>query len=258
MTVWDELHGELDLWLAAGHVATFWWRDDDLNECSSAFDRLLDLRDTLDIPLHLATIPDAVDPHVGDDLTGCILLQHGVLHKNFAVEGEKKCEFPQSRPLTECVEDLRQGKERMEALFGELFYPVLVPPWNRISDLAVNELKGLGFVGLSRYKARVTAQPIAGLAEVNTHIDPVSWRGGRSSLGDEKILRMCINHLKARRTGFVDRLEPTGFLSHHLIHDEALWEVTFKLLKFLKSHQAVRWLTYAGAIALIDDFPDND
>ena len=90
MNVWEELAQELDLWLAAGLVATFWWRDDDLNEPTAAFDRLLDLRDTLDIPLNLAVIPDEVDPHIGDDLAGCTLLQHGVLHKNFATDGQKK------------------------------------------------------------------------------------------------------------------------------------------------------------------------
>ncbi|MEH6402351.1 MAG: polysaccharide deacetylase family protein [Sneathiella sp.] len=257
MSVWEELAQELDLWLATEQVATFWWRDDDLNEPTTAFDRLLDLRDTLDIPLNLAVIPDEVDPRIGDDLAGCTILQHGVLHKSFAKDGQKKSEFPETRSLTECVEDLKQGKARMEELFGDVFFPVFVPPWNRISDPVIKELKTLGFVGLSRYKARVSAQPVAGLAEINTHIDPVFWRGDRSALEDEKILRLCINHLKARRTGFVDKSEPTGFLTHHLIHDEKLWEVTFKLLGFLSSHQAVRWVTLGGAIALIDDFPDD-
>jgi len=257
MNTWDELAQELDLWFAAGQVATFWWRDDDLNEPTAALDRLLDLRDTFDIPLNLAVIPDEVDPHIGDDLTGCVLLQHGVLHKNFAKEGQKKSEFPDTRSVKDCVKDLQQGKARMEELFGDVFYPVFVPPWNRISDPVLKELKTSGFIGLSRYNARLTAQPITGLAEINTHIDPVFWRGDRSALEDNKILRLCINHLKARRTGFVDKSEPTGLLTHHLIHDERLWEVTFKLLGFLCGHKAVRWVTLAGAIALIDDFPDD-
>ncbi|MBL4907846.1 MAG: hypothetical protein JKX94_10375, partial [Sneathiella sp.] len=74
MTSWAALKDELDLWRDAGQIATFWWRDDDLNEPTEAFDRLLNLRDSLDIPLSLAVIPDRVDPHIGDDLEGCILL----------------------------------------------------------------------------------------------------------------------------------------------------------------------------------------
>ncbi len=257
MTNWAALEKELNIWRDEGQVATFWWRDDDLNEPGDAFDRLLNLREMLDIPLSLAVIPDRVDPHIGDDLDGCLLLQHGVFHRNFAPENAKKSEFPENRSLEEMTKDLKEGKARMEELFGDRFFPFFVPPWNRITDTLFTNLASIGFIGLSRYHARRSGQPVHGLAEINTHIDPVFWRGDRSALDEESILEMVLSHLQARRTGLAEKSEPTGFLSHHLVHDEVLWEITFKLLSFLKNHEAVRWLTLPAALAFIDDFIED-
>ena len=246
---------ELDQWLATDQIATFWWRDDDLNEPTEAFDRLLHLREALDIPLTLAVIPDRVDPHIGDDLEGCLLVQHGVTHQNFASKDEKKSEFPESRSRNDMIAGLEEGKARMEELFGDNFYPFLVPPWNRISETLLSELVEIGFCGISRYNARRRGLPVPGLVEINTHIDPIFWRGNKSALSEHEILEMVLSHLKAKRTGLVDPSEPTGFLSHHLVHDEHVWQITFKLLHFLKSHEATRWLTLRGAMVFIDDFP---
>jgi len=258
MASWDTLESELDRWQEAGKVATFWWRDDDLNEPTDAFDLLLDMRRLLDIPLTLAVIPNNVDPRIGADLDGCELVQHGVTHISYAKDGEKKSEFPASRPVAEIIKELASGNDRLAYLFADQFYPVLVPPWNRISDGLFPELKALGYAGISRYKPRKKAMPVAGFAEINTHIDPVFWRGGRTARAESEILSMAVDHLYARRKGHVDAREPTGFLSHHLMFDEALWEVTYKLLSYLKAHRTVRFLTLRGAIALIDEIVHTD
>ncbi|MFT6559030.1 polysaccharide deacetylase family protein [Sneathiella sp.] len=252
MADWDLLQAELDEWLDAGKRATFWWRDDDLNEPTDAFMRLLQLRAALDIPLGLAVIPDRVDPHIADEADGCLFLQHGVLHQNFADTGQKKCEFPDTRPVDESLSDILSGKSRMEELFGDQFLPVFVPPWNRITSRLLGPLAEAGFVGLSRYKARENAVHSGGLVEINTHVDPIFWRGNRSALDEKEVLALVIRHLQARRSGGVDALEPTGLLTHHLVHDEAIWEITFKLLSFLNSHKAVRWMTFPGAMALVE------
>ncbi len=251
MSDWVRLNEELDFWHQAGKIATFWWRDDDLNEPTDAFDRLLGLRERFDIPLNLAVIPDQVDPLIGENLDGCHLLQHGVQHRNYAPEGEKKCEFPDSRPREESIRDLQAGKSRMEELFGDDFLPFFVPPWNRLPETLIPDLKELGFSGLSRFNARREAMPVHGVVEINTHIDPIFWRGDRSAYKDSKIVDMALNHLKARRTGFADQLEPTGLLTHHLVHDEQVWRVVFTLLDHLNNHPAVRWLTLPGAMALM-------
>lgn len=258
MASWGDLTAELDIWQKIGRPATFWWRDDDLNEPSAAFDQLLSLREKFDIPLTLAVIPDEVDPHIADDLAGCHLVQHGVVHRSFASDGEKKSEFPASRDLEEALDNLAVGRHRMETLFEDHFLPVFVPPWNRVSDDIASGLGDRGFIGLSRFKPRTQDKVSNGrVAEINTHVDPIFWRGHRSAHPDEVILEQLLDHLKGRRLGQYDPYEPTGILSHHLVHDEAIWQLLFKLFSALNGHAAVRWLTYPGAMSLIDDLPDH-
>ncbi len=255
---WSALKDELDIWQSDGRVATFWWRDDDLNEPTEALDHLLHMRAHLDIPLTLAVVPDNVDPHIADDLEGCELVQHGVTHKSYARAGDKKSEFPDERPLAEITTELQLGKSRLQDLFADDFFPFLVPPWNRISEECLQVLPGMGFVGISRFKPRNKAAPFPNFAEVNTHVDPVNWRGNRSSLEEAQILDDVVGHLVDRRLGRVDPLEPTGYLTHHLMFDAALWEMSFKLLSALQCHDAVRFLTLRGAIALIEEISDPD
>lgn len=256
MSTWEDLEKELDRWGSAGQVATFWWRDDDLNEPTDALDRLLAIRTQFDIPLTLAVIPNNVDPRIIEGLVGCELVQHGVTHRSHAEKGTKKSEFSDNRDLDEVSVELKAGKARMEELFENEFFAFFVPPWNRISVPCLELLPKLGFVGVSRFKARAKGCPLPGFSEINTHIDPVNWREGRSAYDEQIILKNIIQNLLDRRNNIIDRREPTGILTHHLIFDAALWEITFKLLSLLTAHQAVRFLTLRGAISLIDEMPD--
>ena len=95
--------------------------------------------------------------------------------------------------------------------------------------------------------------PVVGLAEINTHIDPINWRGDRKVVAQKDLLTMVVSHLQARRLGHSDFREPTGLLTHHLVHDEDIWAVLFQLMSFLNQHRAVRWITIQAAVALIDE-----
>lgn len=257
MTSWDALTTELDLWHAEKRIATFWWRDDDLVAPTAALDRLISLRDHFDIPLALAVIPEAVDSSLSDHVSDCIILQHGFHHHNFADPEEKKSEFSSIRPLADMETDLDNGRKILSQLFGDQFLPFFVPPWNRIDDAVLQQLPKLGYIGLSRFKPRLNAVPAAGMVEVNTHIDPINWRGGRSSLETSQILTMVLEHLIARRTGHADAREPTGLLTHHLDHDEEIWMQIYKLMLFLCNHPSVRWIPLPAAIALIEEISED-
>ncbi|MEX0582261.1 MAG: polysaccharide deacetylase family protein [Sneathiella sp.] len=257
MTDWERLTAELDLWQSEGRIATFWWRDDDLVAPTAALERLLHLREHFDLPISLAVIPSAVDPALLDYVEDCTILQHGYQHRNFAAEGSKKSEFPDIRNPDDIAEELTAGKESLTRLFTNQFVPVLVPPWNRIDERHVASLSGLGYIGLSRYKARNEPLAAPALAEINTHIDPVDWRGNRSVVATPALMDMICGHLAARRRGAADPQEPTGLLTHHLVHDEEIWAMLYKLLALLTDHPAVRWLPIEGAIALVDDMPED-
>jgi hypothetical protein len=143
------------------------------------------------------------------------------------------------------AQDLTAGLSKLSDAFGDRFLPVLTPPWNRIGGRAVAVLQSIGFRGLTRYLPR-PAPTLHGLNQVNTHVDVIDWRGrnGPSGgfLGEDACLELFIGHLRARRLGTVDADEPTGILSHHLVHDAATWRFLEKLRDFLANQTAARLL----------------
>jgi len=238
---WTALAAELDLWAEARQAATFWWRDDDAVAPGAALDRLLGLAADHRVPLCLAVVPGRLDLGLADRLAGeagVEVLQHGWRHANHAPAAEKKCELGRDRPAAVVLDELAQGRTRLAEAFGRRFRPVLVPPWNRIADTVTAGLAAAGYRGLSLYGAR-PAPEVAGLGLVNTHVDPVDWRGGGGFVGEARALAMVVDHLRGRRTGRMDRAEATGLLTHHLVHGQVLWRFLDRLLTVLVAHPAI-------------------
>jgi hypothetical protein len=248
MTDWGDLDRELDAWGRAGRSATFWWRDDDAIASTPALQRLLDLAATAagqSLPLALAVIPAPADAGLVQALRiahDVVALQHGYSHGNHAAAGAKKAEFPKDHDPSAALLDLAGGMRRMRELFGDQALPVLVPPWNRIDPTLVGRLTDLGIRGLSTYGPRATETVSRGLAVVNTHVDIVNWRSERRFLGIEGCLRLAIGHLAARREGRVDPDEPTGLLTHHLVHHDDAWSFLAMFLQRTGNHAAARWM----------------
>ncbi len=247
---WTALEAELDAWAAAGREAQIWWRDDDAAAPSPALERLLELAAGQAAPLALAVIPAKAEGALAALLDSrsaqTAVLQHGFAHVNnagsLAGPGAKKCELvdPQARPAV--LDELRRGREGLAERFGRRFLPVLVPPWNRIAAALLPQLPGLGFAGLSTYKARTAAEAAPGLLQVNCHLDLMQWRPERRFLGAEATLALLSGHLAAKRQGTADPGEPSGILSHHEVHDGAAWDFLGELLARLTAHRAVRLL----------------
>ncbi|WP_395015725.1 polysaccharide deacetylase family protein [Dongia sp.] len=250
MTGWGDLARECEIWGAAGRTATWWWRDDDAVAATPALDRLLEVARG---PIGLAVIPAGLHGDLAPRLRqspAALVLQHGYQHRNHAPEGGRKSEFPDERDAQAVARDLSDGFRKLSAAFGGQFLPVLTPPWNRIGGRSVAILQSIGFIGLTRYQPRTT-RVVHGLNQVNTHVDVIDWRGknGPSGgfLGEDACLSLFIGHLQARRQGQADRDEPTGVLSHHLVHDPATWRFLEKLRDFLANQAAARLLDPSAA-----------
>jgi hypothetical protein len=193
------------------------------------------------VPLALAVIPLQAQPSLFSTLGDQVcVLQHGADHRNRAPAGARKCEFPENDPAA--LERLAQGRERLARLAGNLFLPVLVPPWNRLPDALLPRLPASGFIGLSRYGARHASS--GGLTHVNTHVDIIDWRT-RGFLGEEACLDAASAHLSARRAGRAEA-EPTGWLTHHGVHDAAAWDFLARLFEFTRELPSVAWRAGAG------------
>jgi hypothetical protein len=253
---WEILQRELDAWAALGRRATLWWRDDDACAASPALARLLDLAATHRVPVAIAAIPARIEPSLGEAIAACgeaTIVQHGYAHVNHAPAGERAAELGSHRPLAARLAELARGCERLASTFGERFEPVLVPPWNRIADDSVAKLASAGLGGLSCFapRARATAE---GIAQVNTHVDPIAWRRGRVFAGTLPCIERVVAHLRARRTGEADADEPTGILTHHLAFADDAFAFVDALLRETSRHPAAAWLDARAAFAATGHF----
>ena len=244
MNSWQSLDDELDAWRACDRQATLWWRDDDACRESAALTRMLEIAQAAEVPLALATIPALLEPSllaaVGATEVATIV-QHGYAHRNHAPPGARNWELGADRPVGLTVTELAQGRAALEKSFASRFVPVLVPPWNRIDAEVIAQLPSAGFLGLSTFGPRAAPFPIPGLAQCNAHIDLIAWRRDRAFIGVASAIDRIVEHLRMRREGSVDPLEPTGMLTHHLDLGDAAWQFMADLLPRTRAHGAL-WL----------------
>ena len=116
---------------------------------------------------------------------------------------------------------------------------MLVPPWNRISSTVSAALPDLEFTILSTYGLASNQPAIPGLARLNTHVDPIDWRGSRSLVDPGTLVQAIADQVDQRVRDTSP--EPVGLLTHHLVHDDAIWLWTEELIDILAQHPAVVW-----------------
>jgi hypothetical protein len=234
VTSWAELHAALDGVAARGEAICVWWRDDDAGRDHPALTRLLELAEGHDTPLALAVVPMWLDAGAHARIAAssqATILQHGFAHADHAPHAHKSIELG-GRDLETILAELDRGRAMLADAFGCAFLAVLVPPWNRLDTGLFERLTGCGFIGLSSYGRRRAPEAAPGLAQVNTHLDPIDWRGTRLFVGETAAL--------ARLVAVLDADEPIGILSHHLAMDEAGWAFLDRLLGVLAGHPGAR------------------
>ena len=224
MSGWQALADEAARWRDQGRIAELWWRDDDAVDAGPALDRLLAIVNDGKTPLALAVVPARATAALADRLSGeteVDVLQHGYAHSNHAAAPEKKIEIGLQRPAMVTLGELGTGWMALERLFGARALAVMVPPWNRIAPVLVPTLPEIGYRGLSTFGPRPRIHPVRGLLQVNTHVDLIDWKGGRTFAGEEKVLANLVTALARARDG---EAEPVGILSHHLAMDAGAWD----------------------------------
>ena len=196
MTIdWNPLRTELTLWRNQDLPLEIWWRDDDAVTPTPALDRLTTLAESLALPVHIAVIPKMAAPSLPlftSDRDMIVPLVHGWQHVSHAPQGRKNAEF--GHPREGADDELTKALDRMRDLFDK-------------------------------------RQAAPGLVQINTHIDPIFWRGDRGLAPSEDQIAHIVRLLQDRRFGKSDATEPLGFLSHHLVHNADIWNFTTTCLK---------------------------
>ena len=97
MSSWTDLRRTLARFADHADGLPIWWRDDDAQHPTAALDRLTSLALRLEIPVHLAVVPDGADAalagYCADHSDQIIPVTHGLRHQNHAPDGHKKAEF---------------------------------------------------------------------------------------------------------------------------------------------------------------------
>jgi hypothetical protein len=182
--------------------------------------------------VHLAIIPAHAEASLADRLSYSphfFAMVHGWAHENHSPPETKKAEF--GTPRRAAKPELERAMARMREIFGTGLLPVFVPPWNRLHTDHLALLAPAGYRGLSAFGARPARHPCPGLLAVNTHVDPVDWKGTRGLISPAHLIPRVAELLRDRREGRTDPEEPFGYLTHHLVHDTDLWHFSETFLK---------------------------
>lgn len=240
--VWRELADEFDAWAHTGEVPTLWWRDDDAVEDSVQLQRLLQVAGAC--PISLAVIPAQVTAQLAECtamIPNLAVLQHGWSHANHAATPPPS-EYPGNRVMAAVRAELAEGRRRLMALFGNRVFPVFVPPFHGFANRFLPLLPETGLSVISRIGPRARQRFPDGLTEANVHVALRNW-SGNCFCGAEAVLAPVLQHLRRRRLGQVDRKEPTGIVSHHLVEDEGAYEFMARLMSESGSTPGARWLS---------------
>ncbi len=217
-----------------GSPVQFWLRDDDAVEPTKALDTLLELTQRYGVPVTLAVIP----AFAGDSLAKRLLLAdhatvavHGWAHKNYAPPGEKKQELGVHRPVDVVFDELKRGYTDLKLRYDTQFVPLLVPPWNRIDQAITERLPSLGFQGLSTF----SNQTSSAIPVLNTHVDVMDWKGSRGGKPSADLIDELLVLIKSSRA-------PIGILTHHLVHDDVVWQFLHELFSTTAKHEGASWM----------------
>ncbi len=240
MNNWQRVDEELTKWGEKLPPARLWLRDDDAIEATSSLMQLIQLTEQFDVPVTLAVIPcsatQALAKRVAETSHVSIAL-HGYAHCNHAPGDQKKCELGLHRGKQVVLDELADGRAKLEQMFGTRFINMLVPPWNRIDPHLVSDLSNTGLASLSTF-GWSDFPDSSSLRQLNTHVDIIDWRGTRGGRPVKDLVDELANAFaKARQL----RGKPVGILSHHLVHDETAWEFLRQLFDFSSQHRQIKW-----------------
>lgn len=232
---WNVLREELDRQHDGGRAIRLWLRDDDAVMPSPALSRLAEITGRFHAFCVVAVIPSQSGQELAGFLETAPYLRsavHGWSHANHAPPGSKKQELG-GRPLPAILSELSQGLAKLNAIHGDRFLPMLVPPWNRIDASLIPHLPALGFKFLSTFGHVPEASPVP---MINTHVDLIDWRGTRKGRDHAALVTDLVRALRHD--------EPIGILSHHLVNDDSVFGFIEDLLALTTSHPACRWLRW--------------
>ena len=239
-------------WRQAGHQISLWCRDDDATGWVPQLERLLVLSERYQIPVTIAVVPDAPsnDPSRLDELERRLrafplvtVAQHGTDHVSARDPLELPAQFADDLPEEAVAERIARGRSALSEFLR--FEPVYVPPWNMVQSHTIGALKALGFRG---YSACDTSDAASDLPHLGVHVDILVWKPLPGFRGERQILDQLTHALRRRRRDGLWTV-PVGFLSHHLMNDEATWVFLERFFSWTAHQRDICWRSLTEGLA---------
>ncbi len=225
---WRELRERLQALTDAGHRQRVFFRDDDAYDDRPELCKLLGLFASRGVPLNLQVIPGLLSDAGADLLRVAAgahprlvgLNQHGWRHDNHETSG-RKCEFGPSRCPAQQRQDIGAGRQRLEQAFGEHFFPVFTPPWNRCTATTHQILLSLGFGAISDL-GRERDPAVNGIPRLPATLDIIDWKMTRDLHPVGLLLDQLVEQTGTGRT--------IGILLHHQVMSQTAFDFTSRLI----------------------------
>jgi hypothetical protein len=213
------------------------FRADDIGVPSDNFARLLALFMKHRAPLALAVVPAwtsgtrwKIMKKLSEPGKGLWSWhQHGWRHVNHELEGKKQ-EFGPARNSREIQKDLLAGRNKLENMMGDDFYPLFTPPWNRCQGIALDFIKQYGYHAISRSQPCRPPAP-EGLKEVSVNVDLHTRKTIDSFTAWADFFQEIETALISGRC---------GFMIHHQLMNNAAFDFLDKALNCFKRSRKVR------------------
>ncbi|WP_153304872.1 polysaccharide deacetylase family protein [Desulfocapsa sulfexigens] len=240
------LKNALEKGLAHGSgEAKIFFRADDIGVPGKQFSHLAELFIKHRLPLCLAVVPTwltatrfiTLQSLTKTNSSQWCWHQHGWLHRNHETKGKKQ-EFGPARSVTEQIEDLKNGKNRLETLLEDNFSPFFTPPWNRCS---LDTLKGLQHLGFKAVSRSIGAKPVCphGLPDLQVNIDLHTRKEVEPEISFNTLLQELERGISSG-TG--------GVMIHHQRMDTTAFEFLDLFLKTITSFPAIHPLLFRELI----------
>ena len=242
---WSELRETLRGARTARRRIPVFFRDDDAIDDRPALRRLLELFCSRRVAINLEVIPGLLTSD-GTKLLGETaaahpeligLNQHGWRHENHEATG-RKSEFGQSRDFDQQHRDISAGRQAMAEAFGDLFFPVFTPPWNRCTAVTHDVLASLGFAAISDLSPDPSPDLspeknglVNGLVRLPATLDIIDWKSLRDLRPVESILDQLRQQLGAGG--------PVGIMLHHQVMSPTAFDFVAQLVDVMVESGAI-------------------
>ena len=218
-----------------------YFRADDVAVPGRQFDRMLELFSNYRVPLSLAVVPAWLTRQRWITIQSRALKsaslwcwhQHGWRHVNHEAGGKKQ-EFGSARKSSAIKNDLLKGRQRLEKILGNQFYPVFTPPWNRCSLDTLELLKESGYLAISRNCGALPAS-FAALPDHCMHIDLHTQKEQHPVVGWDRLFKTMTKDISTGRC---------GIMLHHQKMNSVAFDFLEILLKNIKKCKKIQLVNF--------------